>query len=494
MQNLDDKALLREYVECGSEEAFGALVSRHVNKVYSVALRHTGNPAQAEEITQAVFVILARKSRGLRKGVILSGWLYHTARLTSVTFIRSEIRRARRQQEAYMQTAANESSTDAWPQIAPLLDSAMADLNEKDRHAVVLRFFDQKSMKEVGDAMDASEDAAKKRVTRALEKLRKYFSKRGVNSTTAIIAGAISSNSVQTAPAGLAKVATSVALAKSGAAAGSTFTLIKGALKVMAWTKAKTAVVIGVGLLLATGTSTVIVHRVVARSQSLTTDPSWADDSRNWALNSRVLDKLPAAFILRPTRFANGGGGVSSGRRQLWRNVPVQTLVAEAYSTPQWRSVLPPDLPPGRFDLLLTTPDHPKELLQEEIKRRFGLVAHKETRDVDVFRLRINNPNPPNRKPHVGKNQNSSWTGMVYETAIENQSLSGFIGSIESKMEKPVLDETGLTGRFDLDLQWQPKPGESEKDAYRRALSEQLGLELMPDRAPVEMLIVEKTN
>src|SRR5215469_15466761 len=239
MQNLEDHALLHEYVECGSEEAFAALVSRHVNKVYSVALRHTGNPAQAEEITQAVFVILARKSRGFRKGVILSGWLYHTARLTSVTFIRSELRRARRQQEAYMQNVANESSTDTWPQIAPLLDSAMADLNEKDRHAVVLRFFDQKSMREVGDAMDASEDAAKKRVTRALEKLRKYFSKRGVNSTTAIIAGAISSNSVQTAPAGLAKVATSVALAKSGAAAGSTFTLIKGALKVMAWTKAK---------------------------------------------------------------------------------------------------------------------------------------------------------------------------------------------------------------------------------------------------------------
>src|SRR5271170_4694215 len=98
MQELDDNALLREYVERGSEEAFAALVARHVNKVYSVALRHTRNPDQAEEITHAVFVILAAKARRLDKRVILSGWLYQTARLTAVTFIRSEIRRGRREE------------------------------------------------------------------------------------------------------------------------------------------------------------------------------------------------------------------------------------------------------------------------------------------------------------------------------------------------------------------------------------------------------------
>jgi DNA-directed RNA polymerase specialized sigma24 family protein len=97
MHELDDTALLREYVERDSEEAFVEIVTRHVNKVYSVALRQTGNPHSAEEITQAVFVILARKSRHLGRRVILSGWLYQTARLTGVTFIRSEIRRARRE-------------------------------------------------------------------------------------------------------------------------------------------------------------------------------------------------------------------------------------------------------------------------------------------------------------------------------------------------------------------------------------------------------------
>jgi DNA-directed RNA polymerase specialized sigma24 family protein len=105
MQELDDTALLREYADLASERAFATLVARHVNQVYSVALRHTRNPQDAGKITQAVFVILAGKARRLGRGVILSGWLHQTARLASLTFIRSQIRRARREQEAHMQTS-----------------------------------------------------------------------------------------------------------------------------------------------------------------------------------------------------------------------------------------------------------------------------------------------------------------------------------------------------------------------------------------------------
>jgi RNA polymerase sigma factor (sigma-70 family) len=146
MPEPDDISLLRQYTEEDSEEAFGTLVSRHINKVYSVALRHSRNPHQAEEITQAVFAILAKKARSLGKAVVLSGWLYHTARLTSVTFLRSEIRRARREQEAYMQNTLEETASDeTWKQIGPQLDTAMARLNDADRNAVVLRFFDGKN-------------------------------------------------------------------------------------------------------------------------------------------------------------------------------------------------------------------------------------------------------------------------------------------------------------------------------------------------------------
>jgi RNA polymerase sigma factor (sigma-70 family) len=279
MQEWDDIALLREYVDHDSEEAFATLVTRHVNKVYSVALRHTRNPHQAEEITQAVFVILAKKSRHLGRGVILSGWLYQTARLVAVTFIRSEIRRAHREQEGQMPTLSNETEPNVWTQICPLLDTAMAGLNEKDRHAVVLRFFDGRSMREVGAALGGSEDAAKVRVSRAVEKLRQFFVKRGIVSTTESIAGAIAANSVQAAPAALAHTATAVAVAKGATASGSTLTLIKGALKVMAWTKAKTAIITGATIVLATGTTPLLVEAVRSAHADVSPDIQGAWES-----------------------------------------------------------------------------------------------------------------------------------------------------------------------------------------------------------------------
>ena len=150
-------------------------------------------------------------------------------------------------------------------QIAPLLDTALGRLAAKDHDAIVLRFFENKNFAEVGTALGASEDAAKKRVSRALEKLRGFFLKRGVDSTTATIAETISANSIQAAPAALAKSVTAVALAKGAAASASTLTLIKGALKIMAWTKTKTIVVTGAIVVLATMsivTATIYLHQM----------------------------------------------------------------------------------------------------------------------------------------------------------------------------------------------------------------------------------------
>src|ERR1044072_4430566 len=222
MLELDDNVLLKEYVEHGSEEAFATLVARHVNKVYSIALRHTRNAHQAEEITQAVFVILATKSRQLGERVVLSGWLCRTARLSAVTFVRSEIRRTRREQEAHMQgllneSLLNESESEVWPQIAPLLDAAMAGLSEAYHDAGALRLFDGMSMKEIGAALGASEDATKMRVNRAVEKLRAFFTRRGIVCWAAALTAAISANSVHAAPIGLA-VTISTAAAQAGIA------------------------------------------------------------------------------------------------------------------------------------------------------------------------------------------------------------------------------------------------------------------------------------
>src|SRR5664279_2613830 len=261
----DDMELVREFAAHQSGPAFETLVARYVNLVYSAGLRQVGNPHLAEEVTQAVFIILARKAGSLGSKTILPSWLHRTAGFVAADVLTIRCRRAHREQEAHMQSLLNEPSPgteEVWLQIAPLLDTAIAGLNEKDRHVIVLRFFENRSLNEVGAALGASEDAAKKRVNRALEKLRKFFTKRGMSSTTAIIAGAISANSVQAAPVALAKSVTAVAIAKGAAASASTLTLIKGALKIMAWTKAKTAIVVGVSTLAAIGTTTIAVKKI----------------------------------------------------------------------------------------------------------------------------------------------------------------------------------------------------------------------------------------
>ena len=240
----DDLTLLREYGRRNSEEAFAALVSRHVNLVYSVALRQVRDPHLAEEITQAVFIILARKAESLGPKTILPGWLCRTARYASANALTIQRRRQRREQEAHMQSILNEPESETWQQIAPLLDGAMEKLGQKDHDAVVLRFFEGRNFKEVGAALGASEDAAKMRVNRALDKLRKFFTKRGVSSTTAIIAGVISANSVQAAPVALAKSVTAVAIVKGAAVGGSTLILVKGTIKMMTSTKTFTAAAI----------------------------------------------------------------------------------------------------------------------------------------------------------------------------------------------------------------------------------------------------------
>ena len=145
----DDMTLLREYARHNSEEAFAALVSRHVNLVYSVALRQVRDPHLAEEITQAVFIILARKAESLGEKTILPGWLCRTARYASANALTMQRRRQHREQEAYMQSILNEpvDPAETWNQIAPLLDGAMEQLGQKDHDALVLRFFENKILR-----------------------------------------------------------------------------------------------------------------------------------------------------------------------------------------------------------------------------------------------------------------------------------------------------------------------------------------------------------
>ena len=486
MQELDDHTLLRQFAGQNSETAFAALVARHVDKVYSTALRHTRNAHAAEEIAQAVFVILAKKSGRLGGKVILAGWLYETARLTAVTYIRSEIRRARREQEAHMQTVLNENDADAWPHIAPLLDDALAGLSAADRHAVVLRYFDGKSLGEVGAALGASEDAAKKRVTRAVEKLRGYFTKRGVTLTATVLTAAISANSVQAAPLGLAATVTATAV-KGAAVSGSTLTLIKGALKVMAWTKMKAAIVVGVGVLLAAGTAWSVM------------DAYLQDENLNNFEKAPPMVMIQKTHFLRST-FATGGKRYSD--KAVGRNIPLSFALGDAYGFHPTRIIFPPDMPTTKVDFIVTTTNQPWEKFQAEIKKQFGFVGRVETIETNVLLLRLGDAG-------ASKLKVSPWPKSItqgkYDPSrfvdMRTQPLSSLTSFLENEMGSPIIDQTGLTNFFDIVLEWNRQQSVSamqgsatSRTLLKKAIHDQLGLELISTNDPIKMLVVEKVK
>lgn len=231
---MDDLELLRQYAANNSEEAFTILAERYVNLVYSAAQRQVRNPHLAEEIAQAVFLILARKAGSIPSGTIMPGWFIRTTRYAAANAIRREQTRQHHEREAMTATLQLSESDAAWERIAPLLDEALVGLREKDRDALVLRFFEKKSFREVGDALGTSEDNAQKRVTRALDKLRNFFSRHGHIIPSVALAGTLTANSVQAAPAALAASITTAVLVKGGSAAISGAALCQGTLQMLA--------------------------------------------------------------------------------------------------------------------------------------------------------------------------------------------------------------------------------------------------------------------
>ncbi|HTV42719.1 MAG TPA: sigma-70 family RNA polymerase sigma factor [Candidatus Sulfotelmatobacter sp.] len=263
MHTTNDMALLREYAANHSDHAFAELVARRIHFVHSAALRQVRDPNLAEEITQAVFVILAQKAGKISEKTLLSGWLFKTTRFAALAQMRAEAKRRQHELEAHMQPEFQSSAVDEiWAQMSPHLDKALGALAEKDRQAVLLRFFENKSLAEVGTALNMAEDTARKRVSRALDKLRKFFARQGIASTSAIIAAVISANSVHAAPAGLAATVAASAM-KGPAAAVSTLSLVKGTFKLMTYAKLKLSLGLAAAVLLTAGTVNVAISSMV---------------------------------------------------------------------------------------------------------------------------------------------------------------------------------------------------------------------------------------
>ena len=217
----DHRTLLADYVANGSEDAFRELVARYVDLVYSTALRLVnGDTHRAEDVTQMVFADLARLGGTISEDVMLGGWLHRRAFHVATTVIRGERRRLDRERQACEMNTLHNDPEGGFEQIAPHLDEAINGLNDRERAAIVLRYFERRDLRAVGAALGSNEDAAQKCVSRAVDKLRSHFERRGVVVSSALIVSALVANAVQAAPAGLALTVASASLA-GAAGAGS---------------------------------------------------------------------------------------------------------------------------------------------------------------------------------------------------------------------------------------------------------------------------------
>lgn len=262
---MNDLELLRQYVQNGSESAFAELARRYVGLVYSAAMRHLHNPQDAEDVTQAVFLLLARKSRGLSAGVVVPAWLLRATHFASRSFLRGTNRRQRHEMRAATMSSANPSgqrdahdSQPDWEQVAPVLDEAIASLSGTARDALVLRFFRNKSYREVSEHLSIAEPAARKRVARAVEQLRQYFKRRGVVLSATALEVLVVAHGVEPAPGALAAAAAKAGV-KGAAVAAKHAALAHGAAMGMVPASAKVAAVAAAIVLLG-GTASLIFY------------------------------------------------------------------------------------------------------------------------------------------------------------------------------------------------------------------------------------------
>ena len=243
--------LLKQYAETGDQHAFASLVESHINIAYSAAMAALGSDDLAHDACQLTFLELAKKAGHLSPNIQLSGWIYTTARNFSRTIRRSEIRRLNREQRYADDMKTHQLNEPDWSRLSPEIHTALEKLKASDREAVILRFFQQKSLAEVGDALGISADAARMRLNRALERLNHQLVRRGIASSASALAAALPAHALATSPAGMASTISTSVLASAGTVVSGTSTGV-----IIAIMKAKTVIisaVTAVGVITGTG-------------------------------------------------------------------------------------------------------------------------------------------------------------------------------------------------------------------------------------------------
>ena len=496
---MDDWQLLNDYATRNSEEAFRALADRYAGMVYHAALRQTGNPHTAEEITQAVFIALAQKAGKIPKQTVLYGWLFRATRFAVLNRLRDDACRRRNEQAALaMQNPIQSTDPDPiWEQIASLLDEALDLLAASDREIVMIRYFGDKSHKEVAQALGISEDTAKKRLSRAIERLRAIFARRGVAVPSAALGAVLIANSAPAAPAGLSLAIAAAAVAKAPAAA-STVALAKTLLNIMAWAKVKTAAAVVVGVLFAAGTTTVTVQQIHRHSVSNWEDPNFSALTLRHAPHQVTIvpSKFPSVARAIVTDFDSNTN--AANRAQLMGlGVDLGGLLQFAHHGAGLYHVAPANLPTNRYDFIANLPSDSRAALAELIRTRFGFVARRETRQFDdALAITLDHPDAPGMTP-AAANLDASTGLRDGKRFLQNSTMQDLAGFLEAALDAPVFDQTGQTNHYNFQFSLLAQPGDNHDNRIewaRNVLLQELGLKLIASPGPHEVLTIEKVN
>ena len=329
----DSQQLLADYAANGSDKAFQELVARYVDLVYSTAIRLVeGDTHRANDVAQTVFVDLARKAARLSPNSMLGGWLHRHTCFVARTVMRGERRRQARERQAMEMSALNNHPDNALAEIAPVLDEAINELGADDRDAILLRFFERRNLRSVGEALGINENVAQKRVARAVQELATLLRRRGFTLPAAALATGLAAEAVTAAPAGLALSIAGAVSAGAGAAGGTGLT----AAKVAVMAKLKVGIV-GAIVVASAVTAIFLQHQSKAKLrdesavvQAQPAQPEPADIPDSQPASPEIAEPAPNDLPRREPRVRSAAP-------------PVALPVAEAVRQPARQSVAAPE-------------------------------------------------------------------------------------------------------------------------------------------------------